>query len=99
MRTVRYPLVCAAIVIGWLVGGAVADAARATTCGAPGAAFSLSAPTDAVRNVPATPANFNVATGTAPAAWVVCCCQDVRGERCCGYVVSCGGPIPGCWCR
>jgi hypothetical protein len=29
----------------------------------------------------------------------VCCCTDVRGQRCCSYAPRCGGPIPGCWCR
>jgi hypothetical protein len=28
----------------------------------------------------------------------LCCCRVRGGGRCCGYVVRCGGPIPGCWC-
>lgn len=28
-----------------------------------------------------------------------CCCIEVGGGECCGYVQACGGVVPGCWCR
>lgn len=31
--------------------------------------------------------------------FLVCCCTDVNGNRCCGNAEVCGGPILGCGCQ